>query len=236
MANAFKRPLRKLVNIKWKETSGVANPANEEEGWMVMKSGDQSLALKQAEEVINAELAAVEEHETFMKALGDWTTLAGEELPSNVRDGADAVYNFLKSEGYEELDVESVEKADADDNVWSDNDVKNVRMIMENTKKHVSTLKQQGKNLPKWAYPKVPIQRAEEALRYWNELLKSNKVGEKEKSPQSSVNKDEHTEDDMNGDEKKPKRRDMIQTLSSAIKAAFGRKKEEDEDEMKKDP
>ena len=32
-----RRPRRMLTNLHWRETSGVDHPANEEEGWMVMK-------------------------------------------------------------------------------------------------------------------------------------------------------------------------------------------------------
>lgn len=36
--NPFDKPRRMLTNLRWRETSGVDHPANEEEGWMVMKA------------------------------------------------------------------------------------------------------------------------------------------------------------------------------------------------------
>jgi hypothetical protein len=40
MAWPFRKKVREIVQLKWDETSGVDHPANEEEGWAVMKSED----------------------------------------------------------------------------------------------------------------------------------------------------------------------------------------------------
>lgn len=80
-----------IVDMRWEETSGVDHPANEEEGWIVMKSADvdgPDLA-----ELIKAE-------EEFAKAFDALTgALDGADLsgaPEEVQNAASILLKWLK--------------------------------------------------------------------------------------------------------------------------------------------
>lgn len=86
----FKAPRRMLTNLRWKETSGVDHPANEEEGWMVMKAMGTAL-----EDLLKEEADFQKNGERVLAILNafDFT-----EAPKNVQTASKVIAQWLTEE------------------------------------------------------------------------------------------------------------------------------------------
>jgi len=84
-----------IVDMRWDETSGVDHPANEEEGWIVMKSAD--VDVQDLEELIKAEEAFAKAFDTLTSAL-EATDLSG--APDEVQAAAGILSKWLKEVAY----------------------------------------------------------------------------------------------------------------------------------------
>jgi len=80
-----------IVDMRWDETSGVDHPANEEEGWIVMKSAD--VDVQDLEELIKAEEEFAKAFDTLTGAL-EATDLTG--APAEVQAAAGTLSKWLK--------------------------------------------------------------------------------------------------------------------------------------------
>lgn len=85
---------KELINIRWKETSGVDYAANNEKGWLVMKTADGSDLENLVEQL--------EEEERMQKNLrqlmGLLQSLSENDLPDNVQSAIGTVMDFLQAE------------------------------------------------------------------------------------------------------------------------------------------
>lgn len=99
ISRRFKRPLRMLTNIKWKETSGVDEPANEEEGWIIMKMKELGDEL---DEVLKAEAERVEKQEQLYAILAaiDWNEAPYEKALQDIKAAVQTILGWLETEGY----------------------------------------------------------------------------------------------------------------------------------------
>lgn len=84
-----------IVDMRWDETSGVDHPANEEEGWIVMKSAD--VDVQDLEELIKAEEEFAKAFDALTSAL-EGTDLSG--APKEVQDAASTLLKWLKEAAY----------------------------------------------------------------------------------------------------------------------------------------
>jgi len=89
MADSDDRKL--IVDMRWDETSGVDHPANEEEGWIVMKSAD--VDVQDLEDLIKAEEEFAKAFNTLMGTL-EATDLSG--APAEVQAAAGTLSKWLK--------------------------------------------------------------------------------------------------------------------------------------------
>lgn len=85
---------RMLVDIDWEETSGVDHPANETEGWLVMKSANTDV-----EDLIREEAEAIKRHEDLYAALQSALGYLG-DAPEEIREAANKLLEYLKESGY----------------------------------------------------------------------------------------------------------------------------------------
>jgi len=115
LSELLKHPRKMLTNIEWDETSGVDHPANEEEGWMVMKNVGASVE-DVLEEVLKAEAVRVEKQELLLASLtgGDFS-----DAPDDVKGAVTKLQTWLKAEGYEivEPKVEKVVESEVEEKV-----------------------------------------------------------------------------------------------------------------------
>lgn len=97
ISRRFKRPLRMLTNIKWKETSGVDDPANEEEGWIIMKAIGNEL-----DDILEAEAKRVEKQEQLYAILAaiDWNEAPYEKALQDIKAAVQTILGWLEAEGY----------------------------------------------------------------------------------------------------------------------------------------
>lgn len=96
ITDKLRNPRRMLTNINWKETSGVDHPANETEGWLVMKGSesDQNVLAKLLEE----EQEHVRKSGELFKIL---STMDLGDAPDAVRESGKTIVDWLKEEGYQ---------------------------------------------------------------------------------------------------------------------------------------
>jgi len=85
-----------IVDMRWDETSGVDHPANEEEGWIVMKSADRK-DIQDLEDLIKAEEAFAKQFDSLTSALQD-TDFSG--APKEVQDAVTLLLGWLQEYGY----------------------------------------------------------------------------------------------------------------------------------------
>jgi hypothetical protein len=99
MAKMFfgSRPRSRLLNMTWKEVSGVDHPANEEEGWMVMKAKQKGDPDGETDEC--AEELAEELFETDFS-----------DCPADVQAAVGLLQTWLAQEGYDGLQSENSEE------------------------------------------------------------------------------------------------------------------------------
>lgn len=97
---ADKRP-RKIIGLRWEETSGVDHPANEEEGWAVYKSvdtddgsaaSDEVVTDEDLDQLVDEERAAIEKEQ---RVLDDVKELI-KDAPDEVVDAFEAMEKWLK--------------------------------------------------------------------------------------------------------------------------------------------
>lgn len=92
---------RALVDIKWQETSGVDHPANEEEGWMVMKTAEEVSVTTELAKAVEEEMELIKAHEVLgglLQKLRDGETLA--QAPDHVQKAADTLLAWFDQLGY----------------------------------------------------------------------------------------------------------------------------------------
>ena len=98
---ASKRP-RKIIGLRWEETSGVDHPANEEEGWAVYKSvdtddgsaaSDEVVTDEDLDQLVDEERAAIEKEQ---RVLDDVKELI-KDAPDEVADAFKVVAQWLKA-------------------------------------------------------------------------------------------------------------------------------------------
>lgn len=92
---------RALQDIDWEETSGVDHPANQEEGWMVMKSLMQTEGADDLLKMIESEERMTKAYEGLGQALivvseGEFM----DDAPDDVRKSAENVAAWLVKSGY----------------------------------------------------------------------------------------------------------------------------------------
>ena len=89
------RPLRELVNMRWQETSGVDRPANQEEGWVLMKNSSQELI-----DLLMEEEDAISKSSDLASLLED-TDLSS--APRQVQTAAQVLNTYLTDEGVQKM-------------------------------------------------------------------------------------------------------------------------------------
>lgn len=101
LTELFKRPRRMLTDIKWKETSGVDFPANQEEGWLVMK---QAGIADELEEILKTEAEFVEKQERLYAVLAaiEWDKAPYSDAPDDVKAASKTLQDWLEAEGHAE--------------------------------------------------------------------------------------------------------------------------------------
>ncbi len=92
---------RKIVSLDWQETSGVDHPANEEEGWLVMKhngrvvlTDDELQAVSALEEVLEEDDQLHKAHERLQAALQE-AEPSLKDAPAAVKTAAETLGAFL---------------------------------------------------------------------------------------------------------------------------------------------
>ena len=102
-----------IVGLRWEETSGVDHPANEEEGWVVMKSADgddghrdEDLSEDELTQLAEDEREALEKVNTVVEALDSVKAQVG-EASKDVQEAFAVLVGWTK-----ELGVGASEDAD----------------------------------------------------------------------------------------------------------------------------
>lgn len=80
-----------LTNIDWEETSGVDHPANQVEGWMVMKSEEDIVAK------VEQELELIEKANDLFRMLVEF--MRREDLPNNIKAASKMILDWLVEQG-----------------------------------------------------------------------------------------------------------------------------------------
>lgn len=86
-----------LTNILWQETSGVDHPANLEEGWLVMKTVENEMDV-----ILKTAKAHIEKQDKLMSLLQGTDF---KDAPDNVKASVTVLMDWLKEEGYGELET-----------------------------------------------------------------------------------------------------------------------------------
>ena len=91
---------RMLATLRWEETSGVDHPANEEEGWAVMKSADGAEALgEEMRKLLEEEVGLAKAHQELLEelevAVGAEGYLA--DAPDTVKAATTVLLDFLRT-------------------------------------------------------------------------------------------------------------------------------------------
>jgi hypothetical protein len=85
---------KKIVNLRWDETSGVDHSANEEEGWAVMKNADIT-GVEELDELIKQEAELIKAANDLTAQL---TELKDGDVPKEVKDACDTILKFLEEQ------------------------------------------------------------------------------------------------------------------------------------------
>ncbi len=92
---------KRIVSLRWEETSGVDHPANLAEGWLVMKQAggapltDAELeAITELEEVLDEDDELHKAHERLRAVLGDSATSL-KEAPADVKEAVATLIAYL---------------------------------------------------------------------------------------------------------------------------------------------
>jgi hypothetical protein len=95
--------IKRLTSLRWRETSGVDHPANEEEGWVVMKNAeglsDEDLE-RELEELIEEETELSKASQDLVRVLEDAKGYLS-DAPREVRSALQTLLTYMKEEyGY----------------------------------------------------------------------------------------------------------------------------------------
>jgi len=109
--------VQEIVDLDWKETSGVAHAANLTEGWLVMKSGDVEAKLDPQNltdellSILKAEEAIVKTQERLYACL---QSASFSKAPKDVQEAVVVMTGWLKSEGYGKTKKSESESSETD--------------------------------------------------------------------------------------------------------------------------
>jgi len=88
---------KKIIDLRWDETSGVDHSANNEEGWAVMKNADVA-GVEDLDKLIEQEATLAKAADDLLAQL---KALKGTDVPKEVSSACDVISKYLESQyGY----------------------------------------------------------------------------------------------------------------------------------------